>query len=234
MIPDNLLDKVHCIDAIDLLRMLPDESVNCVVTDPPYGVGSQVSARRLPAERFDEIEGADTINSEWLCDAYRVLPSDGAMYVFAKWVNVGMWQDAISNIGFDVRNMIVWDKGQHGTGDLQGAYAPRHELILFCCKGNHKLKPPRRADVLCIPKINPIDLIHPYQKPSALLEVLITSSTDKGDIILDPFCGSGSTGLAARNLNRHYILGDIDSKWAAVAEKQLSYPYTVSMFELLD
>lgn len=219
-------DSVYQMDAVQLLRALPRESVAAVITDPPYGVGTQVSARRLPDERFLEIEGADEINADWLPDAYRVLKPGGALYAFAKWLNMGEWKAEIERVGFDVRNCIIWDKMQHGTGDLSGAYAPQYEMILFASKGGHKLRGKRPIDVIRHPKINPADLIHPYEKPVGLLERLIIASTDEGDLVVDPFCGSGATLQAAYKNQRHYIGGDVEGDYVGIALERLSHGYT--------
>ncbi len=228
------LDTVYHVDALALLAALPEASVDCVVTDPPYGVGTQVSARRSPEFRFDEIEGADYINKEWIPDAYRILKDGSALYAFAKWTNFGEWQDLISSAGFTVKNCIVWDKLQHGTGDLLGAYAPQHELVIFASKGRHYLNGKRMPDVIRYPKVQPGLLTHPYEKPIGLLEMFIEASSNPSAVILDPFMGSGTTAVAARNLGRRFIGCDLSADYVAIANKRLSQPYTPSFMALLD
>jgi site-specific DNA-methyltransferase (adenine-specific) len=227
-------NSVVCSDALDLLRQLDDGSVDAVITDPPYGCGTQVSAWRSPDERFDEIEGVDAINADWLQDAYRVLKTGGAMYAFAKWVNMGEWQALINGAGFNVRNCIVWDKMQHGTGDLTGTYGPQHEMILYATKARHLLRGTRPTDVIRFPKVQPTDLIHPYEKPVGLLERLIRASSDSADVICDPFCGSGTTLVAAQRLGRDYLGCDINPEYVEMAKRRLAQPYTVPMFDRLE
>ena len=228
------LNRVYHCDALTLLRALPDESVDLIVTDPPYGVGTQVSARRLPALRFGEIIGADSINDTWLVDAYRVLRDGAAAYIFAKWVNMGDWKTAIESAGFAVKNCIIWDKMQHGTGDLQGAYGPQYEMILFAVKGRHVLRGIRQTDIIRYPKVQPNHLTHPYQKPVGLLQKLIRASTDRGDVVIDCFSGSGVTGEAARLEHRDFILSDLDTNYATIARRRLEQPYTPDMFALAE
>ena len=167
------LDTVHHCDALTLLRALPDQSVSLIATDPPYGCGTQVSAWRSPDERFKEIAGVDQINPHWLTEAYRVIAYSGALYCFAKWVNFADWMKYISAAGFTVRNCLVWDKLQHGTGNLSGAYGPQHEFILFATKGIHNLRGKRPVDILRYKKVQPDKLSHPYEKPIDLLKFLI-------------------------------------------------------------
>lgn len=227
-----LVNRVLHTDALSLLAMLPSASVDAVITDPPYGVGKQVSARRSPEFRFDEIVGAYEINNSWIMDAYRALKDGGAIYVFAKWLNMGEWKHELEAVGFDVRNCIIWDKLQHGSGDLFGAYAPQYEMILFAVKGSHKLRGKRPIDIIRYPKVQPTQLTHPYEKPVGLLKRLIESSTDKGDLVIDCFSGSGAALEASRELNRRWIGCDIDKEHAALARRRLAQPFTPMFAEL--
>lgn len=225
-------NAVYQVSALDLLRALPSGSVDAIVTDPPYGVGTQVSARRSPDERFQEIEGADAINAAWLPDAYRVLKTGGAMYAFAKWRNVGDWIKVIEAAGFEVANCIIWDKLQHGTGDLQGAYAPRYEMILLATKDRHLLRGLRPIDILGFPKVPPQDLIHPYEKPVSLLRYLISKSTDIGDLVIDPFAGSGTSLRAAFLEGRDYLGSDVSVEYVEKAQKRLAAPFTLDLLPI--
>lgn len=222
-------DGVYHCEARALFDALPDACVDLVLTDPPYGVGTQVSAWRSPKDRFPEIIGADEVNTNWLYAAYRTLKDGAALYVFAKWLNFSEWKLAVEDAGFSVKNCIIWDKQQHGTGDLHGAYAPQYEMVLFATKGRHLLRC-RRPDVIRHPKVQPTNLIHPYEKPIGLLEKFILASSDKGALVVDCFAGSGSTGSAARNLNRRYLLCDIDLNHVRTARQRLAHPYTIDMF----
>lgn len=227
------MNRVYHCDALTLLRALPDASVDLVLTDPPYGVGTQVSARRSPKDRFPEIVGADEVNTNWLDAAYRTLKDGAALYIFAKWLNFSEWKLAVEDAGFSVKNCIIWDKQQHGTGDLYGAYAPQYEMVLFATKGRHLLRG-RRPDVIRHPKVQPTNLVHPYEKPIGLLEKFILASSDKGALVVDCFAGSGSTGAAARNLNRRYLLCDVDLNHVEIARNRLAQPYTPDMFALAE
>lgn len=224
------VDRIHHADALRLLRSLATGSVDCVVTDPPYGCGTQVSARRKPEERFKEIQGAEEIDASWIPDTYRVLKTGGAAYVFAKWVNMGEWKSLLEQGGFSVRNCLIWDKLQHGTGDLEGDYAPQYEMILYATKGRHKLRGARIPNVIKYPKVQPQDLRHPYEKPVGLLELLIRKSTDAGDTVLDLFAGSGNTLHAAKKLARYYVGSEIEAEYVALTRRTLSAAFTLPMF----
>lgn len=206
------------------------ESVDLVVTDPPYGCGTQVSARRKPDERFNEIVGAEEIDASWIPDTHRVLKTGGAAYVFAKWVNMGEWKSLLESAGFTVRNCIIWDKLQHGTGDLEGDYAPQYEMILYATKGRHKLRGKHIPNIIRYPKVQPQKLKHPYEKPTGLLEQLIRKSSDTGDLVFDPFAGSGATLRAAQQAGRRFVGSELEAEYTELVRKSLSLDYVMPMF----
>ena len=224
------LDVVHHADALSLLRGLPGGFADVVITDPPYAAGRLVSSRRSPADRFNEIPGNVTVQRAWMLEAYRALRTDGAIYVFATWRNSETWQGALTAAGFNVKNCIVWDKVVHGLGDLEGGYAFQHEFIIFAVKGRHLLRGSRPKDVIRIPRVPAEQLRHPYQKPTALLERLIMASSDVGDVVIDPFAGSGATGKAAQNTARRYVLCDIKREYVCDARAWLAEAYTLPLF----
>lgn len=232
LLPATTLTRLNAVQhcrASTLLNALGDASVDLIAVDPPYGCGTQVSAWRSPEERFAEIKGVDEIDNTWLPNAYRALKPTGAIYLFAKWVNMGDWKRDMETVGFKVRNCIIWDKLQHGTGDLQGAYAPQYEMILFGVKESHKLRGKRHPDIIRYPKVQPTDLVHPYEKPVGLIEYLIEKSTDKGALVVDCFAGSGATGQAARNTGRDYILAELEANYVNLAQRRVDMPFTPLM-----
>ena len=163
--------------------------------------------------------------------AYRCLKNGGALYVFAKWQNVGEWKSLITQAGFAVRNCVIWDKMQHGTGDIETCYAPQYEMILFAAKGRHLLRGNRPTDIIRYKKVAPHDLTHPYEKPVGLIERLLRTSTDKGDTVVDPFAGSGAVLKAARNLDRYYIGGEIEVRYCEQIKAAMVKPFDKPLFE---
>lgn len=117
--------------------------------------------------------------------------------------------------------MIVWDKLQHGTGDLQNSYGPQHELIGFFVKGRRGFSSKRPVDVIRCAKIQPENLLHSCQKPEDLVEKLLLASTEKTQNVLDPFMGSGTTGVACANLGRKFIGIEIEPKYFDIACRRI-------------
>ena len=122
---------------------------------------------------------------------------------------------------FKLKNIIVWNKNNHGTGDLKGSYAPKHEFILFGHKGRTLLREKRIADVIDCAKIPSKKLTHPTEKPQELLEIFIKQSSDEGSIIFDGFMGTGSCGIVAKKLNRKFVGVELDSTYFNIACERL-------------
>lgn len=206
-------------DCVKLLQELPDGSIDCVVTDPPYGIDYQ-SNRREVKEQLDKIAGDKDEAFQLLDDVCNLLADkvkiNSHLYFFTSWKVYAQFETIIGKY-FDIKNCIVWDKGNHGAGDLEGNYGERHELIIFATKGRRILNGDRPDNIILYNKVQ--DLIHPTQKPVGLLEQLIKHSTDEGELVCDPFMGVGSTCKAAKNAGRKYLGMEIDTSYYELAKK---------------
>ena len=149
----------------------------------------------------------------------RVLKKDSALYVFCSWHNVDKFKKEFEKY-FKLKNILVWVKNNHGSGDLQASYAPKYEFILYGNKGRRKFENGRKEDVLFYNKTK--NELHPTQKPVDLLEFLINNSSKENDNILDAFMGSGSTGVACQNTNRNFIGFELDEHYFQIAKERLN------------
>ena len=219
-------------DCIQGLKRIPDKSVDLILTDPPYGIDYQ-SAWRIDTERFDKIEGDQEIQIDFIKEAYRLLKDDSAMYVFTRWDVYPEWFKAIQEQGFRVKNIIVWDRVIHGLGDLNGSYAPQHDFIIFAVKGKPTFKNGRPKDVIRATRPNVDKMVHPTEKPIKVIRQLIENSTNKNDIVLDCFMGSGTTALACKQLNRRWVGFEISPEYCKIIEKRLSQKIMTGFFETL-
>jgi site-specific DNA-methyltransferase (adenine-specific) len=199
------VDRIYCGDCLDLMKEIPDKSVNLVLTDPPYGIGYQSNWCK-DGPRFEKIVNDDALCIEWLPDAFRVTSPDGSLVCFCRWDVEGEFKEAIEECGYRVKSQIVWDRVVHGMGDLKGQFAPRHDVAWFATVSERfEFKGQRPPSVLAFQRPPPEAMIHPTQKPIALFERLILSLTSPGDTVLDPFLGSGTTAIACLRTGRHYI-----------------------------
>lgn len=207
-------------DCLELMKGIPDGSVDVVMADPPYGA-RRPSAWRSATERFEEVDGNDGVHPEWLAGAFRVLADGGCAYVFCCWDRLEEWRAAMSDVGLKVRSCIVWDKMDHGLADLKTCWAPQHEMVLFGAKGRHELSGKRPKDVLRVPRVPSSKLDHPYQKPVPLVIPLIEASSRPNGVVLDPFAGSGTTGVACRKAGRQCILIEKDEQYIPIIRRRL-------------
>lgn len=209
-------------DCLEVMKTFPDKSFDLVLTDPPYGMAYQ-SSRRTDKHAF--IDSDDEGNTEWvvpfLKEAYRVLKDDTHLYVFCNdylFAEIRKW---IEPCGFTLKRTLVWVKNNHTSGDLEGDYANKTEWIIFAHKGRRLLNGSRDTNVLSFARESDTDN-HPTPKPPELIEYLISKSTNEGDIVLDPFLGSGTTLIAAQHLKRNAVGIEIDPQYAQFARDRLS------------
>jgi site-specific DNA-methyltransferase (adenine-specific) len=207
-------------DCLIGLKKLEAKSVDAIITDPPYGIDFQ-SARRIESERFDKIESDDKPFIWWLYDAYRVLKDTGCLICFCRWDVQDAFKQAIEWAGFKVKSQVIWDRQIHGLGDLNGQFAPRHDVIWFATKGDFAFKNGRPQSVISIQRVNAEKLIHPTEKPVSLLRHLVEKVSSEGNVILDPFVGGGSTMIACSQINRQYIGFEIDKGYYETALSRL-------------
>jgi len=193
----------------DCLKLLPQtvaESADLILTDPPYAIHYR-SNRRVARPKFDHIAGDQPGDwmEEFARQAFRVLKPNRHLYCFCRYDTYPRFYHAFESAGFTMKRTLIWVKNNHGSGDLKGDYAPKDEWIIFAQKGRRTLFGKRAFNILPFDKVPSAELLHPTQKPVPLLKYLIEKSTDKGEVILDPFAGVLSTAVAAVELKRSFI-----------------------------
>ena len=211
------MNKIIQGDCLEILKKGTSESVDLIITDPPYGMSFQSNHRK---EKHLKIENDDTL--VWLDDfieqAHRVLKPNTHFYCFCSWHHVDMFKQSIQK-HFEIKNILVWIKNNTGMGDLYGDYAPKHEFIIYSRKGKRKLNGRRDSNILEYKRTG--NKLHPTEKPVDMFEFLILKSSNAGDLILDPFAGSGTTGVACKNTNRNYILIEKEPEYVGIINKRL-------------
>lgn len=203
---EQFINKITLGDSLELIKQLPDESVDLIVTDPPYGVNYQSGLRK---DKFEVLHGDGEADFRILPELFRVLKNNCACYIYTSWSVYSLWEEEITNY-FDIKNMCIWSKGGGGMGDLEGAFAVDFEICIYAVKGRHILNSPRSGAVWKLRKDAGAEYVHPTQKPMSAMEMPILKSSKPNDIVLDPYGGSGTTGMAASNCGRRFILFEID------------------------
>jgi len=210
--------ELHLGDCLESLRDMADESIDLIATDPPYGMKYRSGWRE---EKFDAIAGDEDpdLFVKVLPELYRVLKSDRHCYIFCSWHQVDVFLAQTKKL-FTIKNLIVWNKNNHGSGDLKGAYAPKHELIIFAHKGRRELKR-RIPDVMDFKRVAGQSMVHPTEKPVELMRALVANSAAPGEVVLDPFMGSGSTGVAAVTDGISFIGCELSPEYLAIAQSRI-------------
>jgi DNA modification methylase len=198
-------------DCISIMHGMPANSIDFILTDPPYLV------------RYQDRQGRsiqNDSNSDWLMPAftgaYRILKQDRLMIAFYGWTQVDKFLHAWRSAGFHIVGHLVFRK-QYASKSRFLKY--QHEQAYLLAKGNPALPKNPIADVIDMPYSG--NKLHPTQKPVAALKPLIEAFTREQELVLDPFCGSGSTLLAAKILNRCYLGIELDPQYHAAATRRL-------------
>lgn len=218
-----LLNKITQGDCLDVMKRLPDESIDLIVTDPPYLMNYQ-SRRRVANEKFRHIHNdvdSHELISEYLAECSRILKDNTAIYVFCSWHHIDFFKAEFEH-HFKLKNLIVWNKNNHGSGDLKGAYAPKHELVLYGHKGRSIFREKRVPDVIDCAKIPSLKLTHPTEKPTELLDIFIRNSSDEDALVLDGFAGTGSTGISAIRNKRNFIGIELDPEYVEIGNRRIA------------
>jgi modification methylase len=249
---ERLLDRIHKGDSIAEMRKIPDGSVDLVFADPPYNLqlggeltrpdNSRVAGVEEDWDRFSSFADYDRFTRAWLGEARRVLRPDGAIWVIGSYHNIFRVGAILQDLGFWILNDVVWVKSNPMPNFRGTRLANAHETLIFAardkaarptfnyaalktanddlqmrsdwiipiCAGNERLKGASGGKA------------HPTQKPEALLHRIIVGTSAPGDIVLDPFFGSGTTGAVAKMLGRRFIGIERDPDYIAAAAKRIA------------
>lgn len=218
-------------DCLELMKNIPDESIDLFVTDPPYklvsggcttkgcmattGIFKQNSAAVRKGTMFERNE---ITFAEWIPEAYRVLKQNTHCYIMVNGRNLAELQSECKKAGFIYQNLLIWNKGNLTPNKW---YMNQCEFILMLRKGKAKnINQMGTSTLLSIPNIIG-KKVHPTEKPVPLLEILINNSTLSGDVVLDPFMGCGSAGIACVNTGRLFIGIELDENYFNIAKVRI-------------
>ena len=245
------LDRILIGDSIRSLAGLPSHSIDAVFADPPYNLqltgellrpnNSVVDGVDDDWDKFTDFASYDKFTNDWLKQVKRVLKPDGCLWVIGSYHNIFRVGAILQNLGFWILNDVIWCKTNPMPNFRGKRFTNAHETMIWAspsqnakpCFNYEAMKnmndeKQMRSDwilPICSGKERLRDnggKVHPTQKPEALLYRVIMSSTKPGDVILDPFFGSGTTGAVAKRLGRHFIGLERDKTYAKHAEKRIA------------
>ncbi len=229
------LDQILLGDAVRMMRMLPTASVHCIFADPPYNLQLRGELRRPDDsivdgvdddwDRFTDFAAYDAFTREWLGECRRLLRKDGTLWVIGTYHNIFRIGAILQEMDFWLLNDIVWRKANPMPNFRGRRFTNAHETLIWAARGrdsrhrfNYQAMKALNDDVQMrsdwfLPLCTGAERLrnehglklHPTQKPEALLHRVLLAATSPGDIVLDPFLGTGTTAVVARRLHRHYI-----------------------------
>lgn len=229
------LDQVLLGDCVQLMSMLPPASVHCVFADPPYNLQLRGELRRPDDslvdgvdeewDRFTDFAAYDAFTRAWLTECRRLLRKDGTIWVIGAYHNIFRIGSILQDLGFWILNDVVWRKANPMPNFRGRRFTNAHETLIWAArdresryKFNYQAMKSLNDDIQMrsdwfIPLCTGQERIrnqhglklHPTQKPEALLHRVMLASTSPGDIVLDPFLGTGTTASVAKRLHRHFI-----------------------------
>lgn len=211
-------------DCLKLMKSIPDKSIDLIVTDPPYLMRYKTGHRKDKNHDFCyEIYGDndESLIENAINECYRVLKDNTAMYMFCNSNKVDFFKLCLEKSGFKIKNMIIWVKNNWTAGDLKAQFGKQYEIIFLVNKGRCLFNGKRITDVWYFDRVSGNKQVHQNQKPVDLLEQCILKHSNENDVVLDPFMGSGSTGIACLNTNRKFIGFELDEKYFEIAKNRL-------------
>ena len=232
--PDLPLGQILDGDCVEAMRSLPTDSVDMIFADPPYNLqlggdlsrpdGSHVDAVTDHWDQFDSFAAYDKFSREWLTEARRVLKPNGSIWVIGSYHNIFRLGAMMQDMGFWILNDVVWRKANPMPNFKGTRFTNAHETLIWCSMGekakytfNYRLMKTLNDELqMRSDWVLPIcsgqerlkkggTKVHPTQKPEALLYRVMLATTNKGDVVLDPFFGTGTTGAVAKRLGREWI-----------------------------
>lgn len=233
----DFVNKIICGDAVETMKQIPDETVDLIVTSPPYnlknstgngmkdgrgGKWANAALQNGYTHHDDCMPHEDYVKWQRNCltEMMRIIPASGAIFYNHKWrVQGGILQDRQDIVeGFPVRQIIIW-KRKGGLNFNAGYFLPTYEVIYLIAKPDFKLAPKANAHGDIWEFTQEMNNEHPAAFPANLIDRIISSTNVK--LVLDPFMGSGTTAISAINFNRDYIGVDVSPEYCEMARKRI-------------
>ena len=250
--PDLPLRQIIQDDCVAAMKRLPDACVDMVFADPPYNLqlggdlfrpeGSRVDAVDDAWDKFDTFQAYDDFTRAWLAEARRILKPNGTLWVIGSYHNIFRVGAALQDAGYWILNDIIWRKSNPMPNFRGTRFTNAHETLIWASRSQdakytfnyEALKALNEGVQMRSDWVIPLctgherlkdesgDKAHPTQKPEALLHRVLVGTTNPGDVVLDPFFGTGTTGAVAKMLGREFIGIEREAAYRAAAEKRIA------------
>ena len=219
-----MIMKLYNDDCLNVLKDIEDNSIDLIVTDPPYEVitgGRNGGVKGKPSGILTENKQLMKLIPKvdlWLSECFRVMKDGTHIYIMTNTLNLTNYLNIINGVGFKLHNLLVWNKNNTTPNRW---YMKNCEYVIFARKGFAKsINNPSSQTVHNFDNIIG-NKQHPTEKPVDLMKLYVGNSSQVGDTVLDPFMGSGSTGVACKELNRNFIGVELDKQYFDIATKRI-------------
>ncbi len=224
------LNTIQCIDALEGMNKLPNNSVDLVLSDPPYGISRTLNCKGkrigTTAKLNFEFGEWDKFNKEWI--TLGIMKTRGWFMSFCAKKDIGIYWDALEKNGFKAIDVVVWQKPDPVPLNAKSRFLNAWEAIVVGKKSSAHWGSTYKHNILKYQAPKNGDRVHPTQKPLGLIKELIELTTKPGDIVLDPFIGSGTTAIACKQLRRSYIGFEISPVYFEMAQKRIEKIFKLS------
>ena len=217
--------ELHHGDCLEVMKSIPDNSIDAIITDPPYNISQKNNFHTMNRAGIDFGEWDKEFDLfSYIDEVSRILNKNGSFIVFNAWRNLGDIARYAESKGFDTKDMIRLEKTNPMPRNRDRRYITDYECAIWFVKHNAKWTFNRQSKTYERPKyVGSIETkLHPTQKNLGLMEWLILIHSNENNTILDPFMGSGTTGVACKNLNRNFIGIELDEKYFNIAKERIN------------
>ena len=244
---DDILNTIIQGDALEILKQIPNDSIDLIVTDPPYFVskiGNKISRRNLSSkthkrnsdikldfgewDHFDDDKAFLEFTENWFKECVRILKPKSWIYIFFDKQKVGYFDLFLApKYGIKARTIFVWAKTNPVPSFRKVNWVSSSEFVWVGSKGEGKIKNFLTQKEMYNYALTPNKSAygkteHPTEKPEAIIARFVKTSSSEGDIVLDPFMGSGTTAVVCKKLNRKYIGIEISPEYIEIANKRIN------------
>ena len=222
--------KLNNGDSIEFMKELDNNTIDAIITDPPYNISRDNNFKTMGRNGIDFGEWDKNFNlTNWIKIAQPLLKKGGNIVIFNDWKNMSYIVEELEKNNFEVKDLIRWKKTNAMPRNRDRRFITDYEVAVWAVKKGGKWTFNRLSDTYEIPEIvggitsksEKINGGHPTQKPIYVMKWIIERLTNENEIVLDPFMGSGTTGVACRELNREFIGSELDENYFNIAQQRI-------------
>ena len=219
-------NSIVCGDSLELINKI-DYEVDCIITDPPYNISMDNNFKTMDRAGIDFGEWDKEFDlTSWIKPSVDKLKKGGNIIIFNDWKNMSYIKDELLKCGCLIKEMIIWKKSNPMPRNRDRLYVTSCEFAIWATKGKgwtyNRQRETYENTIFEYPVVGSKKRFHPTQKPIELMNDLVKIHSNENDIILDPFCGSGTTLVSAKKLGRQYIGFDLDNNYCDITKNRIN------------